>query len=119
MSSGIISDVIDKQRTELRSHYFALPAPEALHALFAVCGPDRLQAILNRHLAPERGNISGIPDLFLFATPLGSNKPGIARFVEVKKPEEVVSKEQLAEIDFLNNLGLHARVLRLIEPTQP
>jgi hypothetical protein len=30
-----------------------------------------------------------------------------------------VSKEQLAEIDFLNNLGLHARVLRLIEPTQP
>ena len=83
------------------------------------CGPDRLQAILNRHLAPERGNISGIPDLFLFATPLGSNKPGIARFVEVKKPEEAVSNEQLAEIDFLNSLGLHARVLRLIEPTQP
>ena len=118
MSSEIISEVINKQRTQLRSHYFALPAPEALHALFAVCGPDRLQAILNRHLAPERGNISGIPDLFLFATPLGSNKPGIARFVEVKKPEEAVSKEQLAEIDFLNNLGLHARVLRLIEPTQ-
>jgi len=35
--------------------------------------------------------------------------------VEVKKPEEAVSGDQLAEIEFLNKLGLHARVLRLIE----
>lgn len=119
MTPSTLSEVIDRQRTTLRSHHFALPAPEALHALFAVFGPDRLQAVLNRHLAPERGNVSGIPDLFLFATPSGSPSPGIARFVEVKKPEEAVSKEQLAEIDFLNSLGLHARVLRLMEPTLP
>lgn len=117
LTPAAISEVIDLQRTALRSQHYALPAPDALHALFAVLGPDRLQAVLDRHLAPERGNLSGIPDLFLFATPTGSKKPGIARFVEVKKPEEVVSKEQLAEIDFLNGLGLHARVLRLLEPT--
>lgn len=118
LSVVTISEIVDKQRGALRAHHFALPAPDALHALFSVCGPDRLQAILDRHLAPERGNVSGIPDLFLFATPVGSDKPGIARFVEVKKPEEAVSSAQLAEIDFLNDLGLHARVLRLTEPKQ-
>ena len=45
--------------------------------------------------------------------------PVVEEVVEVKKPEEAVSNEQLAEIDFLNSLGLHARVLRLIEPTLP
>ena len=119
LTPAIISEIVDQQRTVLRAHHFALPAPDALHALFTVFGPDRLQAVLNRHLAPERGNLSGIPDLFLFATPTGSKKPGIARFVEVKKPEEAVSNAQLAEIDFLNSLGLHARVLRLMEPTRP
>ncbi len=116
MSAKVLSEAIDQQRATLRAHYYALPAPAALRALFAVLGPERLQAILDRHLAPERGNLSGIPDLFLFATPQGSDQPGIARFVEVKKPEEAVSREQIDEIAFLNSLGLHARVLRLIEP---
>lgn len=115
-SAESLAEGINSRRDLLKAHHYALPAPSALRALFVVCGPARLRAILDRHLAPERGNLSGIPDLFLFANPIGSDRPGIARFVEVKKPEEEVSSEQLDEIAFLNGLGLHARVLRLVEP---
>jgi len=52
---------------------------------------------------------------FLYAIEGSSNHPTFARFVEVKKPEEPASRVQLEEIDFLNKLGLHARVLRLVE----
>jgi hypothetical protein len=116
MSVESLAASLDEKRTMLRDHHYALPAPAALHALFAVCGPDRLCAILERHLAPDRGNLSGIPDLFLYAIKTETGLPAIARFVEVKKPEEQVSRAQLDEIAFLNGLGLHARVLRLIEP---
>jgi hypothetical protein len=51
----------------------------------------------------------------LFATSHNTGLPTIARFVEVKKPEEPVSPVQMAEIAFLNQMGLHARVLRLVE----
>lgn len=88
---------------------------QALHALFAVCGPERLQAILDKHLSDEHKGKSGIPDLFLFATSHSTGLPTIARFVEVKKPEEPVSPVQMGEIAFLNQMGLHARVLRLVE----
>jgi hypothetical protein len=37
------------------------------------------------------------------------------RFVEVKKPAERLSVDQLEEIHLLRNLGLKARVLRLEE----
>jgi hypothetical protein len=39
----------------------------------------------------------------------------MARFVEVKKPDEPVSEDQHDEINFMIGMGLHARVLRLIE----
>jgi hypothetical protein len=74
-----------------------------------------LQTIIARHTSSEHKGKSGVPDLFLFATNQTTGLPTIARFVEVKKPEEPASAVQLAEIDFLNGLGLHARVLRLIE----
>ena len=119
MSAQSLAVAIDQQRALLKGHYYALPAPAALHALFAVCGPDRLSAVLHRHLAPDRGNLSGVPDLFLYATHNETGLPSIARFVEVKKPEEQVSRVQIEEIAFLNALGLHARVLRLIEPKMP
>ena len=92
-----------------------LASPQTLHALFAVCGNHGLQAILNKHLSSEHKGKSGVPDLFLFATSHRTGLPTIARFVEVKKPEEPVSTVQLQEIAFLNQLGLHARVLRLVE----
>ena len=119
MSVQSLAATIDERRSILRERHYALPASEALHALFAVCGSDRLAAILNRHLAPDRGNLSGIPDLFLYAIRTETGLPSIARFVEVKKPEEQVSSAQMDEIAFLNGLGLHARVLRLIEADKP
>lgn len=115
MSPEALAHAIEKKRAVLRQQYLTLPAPEALHALFAVCGPQRLNAILTRHLSPEHSGLSGVPDLFVYAIDLATGRPGIARFVEVKKPQERVSKVQLAEIAFLNSLGLHARVLRLKE----
>jgi hypothetical protein len=39
----------------------------------------------------------------------------MARFVEVKKPEEPVSDDQVEELAFMIGLGLNARVLRLQE----
>jgi hypothetical protein len=95
--------------------YLSLPSAETLHALFMTCGLVRLQTIIARHTSSEHKGKSGVPDLFLFATNQTTGLPTIARFVEVKKPEEPASAVQLAEIDFLNGLGLHARVLRLIE----
>jgi hypothetical protein len=80
-----------------------------------VCGPHRVEKILKKHLSPEHAGLSGVPDLFLYAEEGTSSHPTIARFVEVKKPEEPASRVQLEEIDFLNKLGLNARVLRLIE----
>jgi hypothetical protein len=41
---------------------------------------------------------------------------GTARFVEVKKPEEPVRREQEEEIAFLQSLRLSAQVFRLSEP---
>ncbi len=111
-----IAVTTENSRELLRADGFLkLASPKTLHALFAVCGPERLQAILDKHMSAEHKGKSGIPDLFLFATNQSTGLPSIARFVEVKKPEESVSAVQMAEIAFLNQMGLHARVLRLVE----
>jgi hypothetical protein len=96
-----------------------LPSAETLHVMFAVCGAARLSSILARHLSPEHAGKSGVPDLFLYAIQATTRRPAIARFVEVKKPEEKVSRTQLDEIEFLNSLGLHSRVLRLVDRALP
>lgn len=106
---------VAKRSTLEEEDFLKLASPQTLFALFTVVGPQRLQAILDKHLSPAHEGKSGIPDLFLYATSQSTGLPVIARFVEVKKPEEAVSKIQLEEIDFLNRQGLHARVLRLIE----
>jgi hypothetical protein len=110
-------DATSEKSRELLSAegYLKLASPQTLHALFAVCGHERLQGILDKHLSVEHKGKSGIPDLFLFATSHSTGLPTITRFVEVKKPEEPVSPVQMAEIVFLNQMGLHARVLRLVE----
>ena len=111
-----IDENIKSNRVGLKTgDFLSLPSAETLHALFMTCGLVRLQTIIARHTSPEHKGKSGVPDLFLFATNQATGLPSIARFVEVKKPEEPASAVQLAEIDFLNGLGLHARVLRLIE----
>jgi len=99
--------------------FLKLPAASTLFSLFQICGPQRIQVLLDKHTSKEHEGKSGVPDLFLYATNRLTGKPTIARFVEVKKPDEKISPEQRAEIALLNSMGLHARVMRLIEkPTK-
>lgn len=93
----------------------SLPNAKVLHALFTVCGARRLGHLIARHTWESRGEQYGTPDLFLFAMESQTGRISMARFVEVKKPEEAVSADQKEEIAFLRSLGLQARVLRLIE----
>ena len=103
-----------------RLHY-SLPSARCLHALFRAMGTSRLKTLIARHTDPERVSRYGTPDLFLYATHTDPTRTPITRFVEVKRPNERVSPDQVEEIAFLNALGVPARVLRLIERgvTQP
>lgn len=91
-----------------------LPEPSSVWSLFNALGPTRLQAVLDRHLSPEREGKFGTPDLFLFAQK-GPATTSFYRLVEVKKPREHISRDQHEEIAFLRSIGVPARVLRLIE----
>lgn len=93
-----------------------LPDPSSLWSLFSALGPARLQAVLDRHLSPEREGRFGTPDLFLFAKGGSASATSFYRLVEVKKPRERISNDQHEEIAFLRSIGVPARVLRLIEP---
>jgi hypothetical protein len=95
-----------------RAYLQSLPSLSTLEALWAICGQARLQKLVDHHTDP---NIFGVPDLFLFAREHKTQKPYMGRFVEVKKPEERISPGQREEIAFMNDLGLHARLIRLIE----
>lgn len=90
----------------------SLPALATWEALWTICGQERLQKLVDRHRDPE---VFGVPDLFLFARDSKTQKAYMGRFVEVKKPEECLSSGQRDEIPFMNSLGLHARLIRLIE----
>jgi hypothetical protein len=93
----------------------ALPNARVLQALLLVCGAERIAQLIKRHTDSARSDRFGTPDLFLFATDACEGRPTMARFVEVKKPEEPVSRDQREEIEYLRSLGLQARVLRLKE----
>jgi hypothetical protein len=105
---------IDAKAT-LKEQYFPSPAAANLKFLFEGIKANRLQLILNRHLDPSRSDKHGTPDLFLFALNPINNRVSATRFVEVKKPEEPLSVVQVEEIQFLREIGLKARLLRLNE----
>jgi hypothetical protein len=90
----------------------SLPSLSTLEALWSICGQERLQQLVDRHSDAKN---FGVPDLFLFARDHKTQKSFMGRFVEVKKPEEPLSSGQRDEIAFMNSLGLHARLIRLIE----
>ena len=110
-----IQQTIERTRAALGEHHFRLPSAKALHVLLFVVGPDRLASLISRHTAPGHIGHSGTPDLFLYAINQATGMPCMPRFVEVKRPGEKVSDDQQAEIEFLRDLGLQARVFRLIE----
>ena len=109
--------VIKEEKTECikKQGYLVLPSVNTLKALCLICGPQRMQVLLDKHNSTDHKGKSGVPDLFLYATNIQSGKPSIARFVEVKKPDEKVSQDQKNEIQLLNSMRLHARVIRLNE----
>lgn len=112
-------DEIAKLRSTLSvgrdEHHFKLQDAGHVAVLFQGIGKDRLQAILDRHLAAERALNFGTPDLFLFARNSTTKQLAFFRLVEVKKPYERISEDQHDEIAFLRSLGIPARVLRLVE----
>ena len=111
-------EYIDAMRAEWRSNgtykeYFnSVPALPTIEALWEICGAVKLQKLVDRHLAD---GVFGVPDLFLYARHRTSKQNLMGRFVEVKKPEEPLSAGQHEEIGFMNEIGLHARCIRLIE----
>ena len=115
LSESQIQSAVESKREMMKELFEKLPAANCLRALFEVCGSHRLQKLIDRHNDPERQDRFGTPDLFLYAIEKQTGKATIARFVEVKKPEETVKPDQHEEIEFLQSLGLHARVLRLDE----
>ena len=115
LETPIIKEYIDNFKKNNPDTYLKLPASNHLYALFKVCGPQRLAALLARHNSKERIDNFGTPDLFLYSTHISSGNIRDARFVEVKKPEEPLSEDQNDEIHFLQSLGLHARIIRLDE----
>jgi hypothetical protein len=98
----------------LRARHLSTPDPETLRALLRACGLRGIKALIARHTSAEHQGHSGVPDLFLFATDR-KGRVAIPRFVEVKKPAERISTDQTNEIRFMQSLGLHARVLILVE----
>ena len=114
----LIKEHIESFKKNYPEIYVKLPASNHLYALFKVCGPERLAALIARHNSKVRIDNFGTPDLFLYSTCKSRGAIRKARFVEVKKPEEPLSQDQADEIDFLNSIGLHARVTRLDERTR-
>ena len=79
-------------------------------------GLAKFQILIARHNDPDRKDIYGTPDLYLWATSKARQIIKYIRFVEVKRPREHIKAHQKEEIAFLNNeLHLKARVLRLKE----
>ena len=115
MTNAEISEKINLWSASDKKGFAQVPSPEILAALIEVCGTTRLKAITKRHNDPERSERFGTPDLFLFARAVANGKVSLARFVEVKKPEEPLKVDQREEIAFLQSIGLHARVIRLDE----
>ena len=116
--SQINEEALQQARKSLRhdtsnqAYLNSLPSLSTLEALWSICGSSRLQQLVDRHSDPS---VFGVPDLFLFARDHKTQKAYMGRFVEVKKPDEPISPGQREEIAFMNSLGLHARLIRLIE----
>ena len=117
LSEEQIRDLIVERADRLAQLKQSLPAASTIRALIHVCGVAKLEKIIGRHVGVEGGDRFGTPDLFLFACDRMGNY-SIARFVEVKRPDEVLMVTQRPEIEFLNQLGLKARVVRLLERDQ-
>jgi hypothetical protein len=113
LTESDIGERIAGAREQLAAQKVQVPSAGAVHALIEACGVARLQQLIARHEDAARWESPGVPDLFLYARKSGS--PLTSRFVEVKKPREPLLRSQVEELEFLIELGMPARVLRLSE----
>ena len=100
----------------LKSKKYKAVNGENLLKLVEGLGVTKFNALMTRHNDPERSKIYGTPDLFVWAISKNSKKIDHVRFIEVKKPGEPLSEDQINELHYLNfDLNVKARVLRLSE----
>ena len=117
-----INDIfaIKSEAQEFRNQHFVTITGNKLKKLTSALGPERLHKLLKRHNDPNFPERYGTPDLFLYAIKERENKIDHFRFVEVKKPDEPLSSDQINELHFLNDeLRVKARVLFLDERELP
>jgi len=100
----------------LKSKKYKAVNGENLLKLVEGLGVTKFNALMTRHNDPERSKIYGTPDLFVWAISRNSKEIDHVRFIEVKKPGEPLSEDQVNELHYLNfDLKIKARVLRLRE----
>ena len=107
-----ISEYLQSARIKHPEDTKFLPSASILAIIFKVCGVENLESILERHNKPERAEIFGTPDLFLYSTN-SKTKEIWAVFIEVKRKKEEFVKGQREEIAYLQSLDLNAGVFRL------
>ena len=107
-----ISEYLQNARIKHPEDTKFLPSASILAVIFKVCGVENLESILERHNKPERAEIFGTPDLFLYSTS-SKTKEISAVFIEVKRKKEEFVKGQREEIAYLQSLDLNAGVFRL------
>ena len=100
----------------LKSKKYKAVNGENLLKLVEGLGVTKFNALMTRHNDPDRSKIYGTPDLFVWAISKNNKEIDHVRFIEVKKPREPLSEDQVNELHYLNfDLKVKARVLRLRE----
>ena len=118
MSVTEINKKYESASDRLKEKNYRKVNADDIQKLIEGLGASKFQSLMNRHNDPTRSKIYGTPDLFLWALNSESQMVEYIRFVEVKKPREPLSPDQIDELTYLNfELNLKARVLRLREAT--
>ena len=116
MSADQIDAKYAGAREVLKSMHYPTLVGMKIVKLIEGLGLTRFEILMKRHNDPSRIEHYGTPDLFLWAVTKSTEIIAYSRFVEVKKPDEPLSKAQMSELHFLKcRLHLKARCFRLKE----
>jgi len=116
LESTEIDKLYKASAARLKSKKYKAVNGENLLKLVEGLGVTKFNALMTRHNDPERSKIYGTPDLFVWAISKNNKEIDHVRFIEVKKPREPLSEDQVNELHYLNfDLKVKARVLRLRE----
>lgn len=95
--------------------FFRLPNHSVLRAMHKTIGGVSMAAITQFQTVMIKQQRYGTPDLFLWMQNKQTGRPTFGAFVEVKKPDEPLSRDQKFMLWKLKRLGLNAKVIRLKE----